>query len=148
VVYSLILRVLAPLCTVLATSGCGDRSTPAAPTPFAVSGTDRTGPPFGPTGSFTLSGVTFATTATESQPVGGVTIYVDVTTPRSWYFFGTVKSDAAGRYSVTGLPEGLIHLWVYESGYAQTCITSVRVTGNAAADVELVPITTLCSVKP
>lgn len=78
-----------------------------------------------------------------SQPVGGVTIYVDVTTPGSWYFFGTVKSDAAGRYSVTGLPEGLIHLWVYESGYAQTCITSVRVTGNAAADVELVPITTL-----
>src|SRR5262245_7763201 len=120
----------------LAGCGNGPTSVPSAPTaPPVVMG----GPTF-PVGPYVVSGA--VTDAVGS--IAGANVNAFVITPGIGYSYmyvhGPLRSDSAGHYRMTDLPEGA-HLWfqVYKDGYVQQCAApSVTIQGDLTMDLALV----------
>ena len=141
------------LCLLLVMSACGEepRSLPTAPTVPTVAGT-----PVGPT--FTLSGVIIERFS--GRPVQGAKVWVWPFTLgqlRSWPPAGmqTTPSDAAGRYTISGLP-ALGPVWVstaqtwgdaFSAPYVHQCVTTVTLQGDATLDVTVSSTTDLVALN-
>ena len=57
-----------------------------------------------------------------------------------WWAHGQLHADAAGRYSISGLPSG-VHVWLqaFQDGYDQQCAVSVpTLQGDTTVDIALV----------
>ena len=140
---SVVMRRAAWLCLLLAMSACGEepRSSPTAPTVPSVPS-----PPVA--GTFTLSGV--ITERFSGLPVQGAKVWIWPFTfaqIRGWPPAGmrTTPSDAAGRYTITGLPS-LGPVWVstaqtwgnpFSAPYMHQCVTTVTVEGDATLDLTI-----------
>lgn len=141
------------LCLLLVMSACGEepRSLTTAPTVPAVPST-----PVGPT--FTLSGVIIERFS--GRPVQGAKVWVSPFTMgqlRSWPPAGmrATPSDAAGRYSISGLPS-LGPIWVstaqtwgdaFSAPYVHQCVTTVTLEGDATLDMTVSSTTDLVTLN-
>lgn len=129
-------RSTAALLVVLTCSGCGGGSRlPSAPS--APSG-PSSGPPYGPTGLLTISGLVLSDNGGGKQAVPSATVEARVDLGTYEYFFGTFAADAAGRYTIPRLPRATVSLYAHRDGYQQPCTHIVDLTSDTALDVELV----------
>ena len=149
-----IMRRAVGLALLLVMSACGEEplSLPTAPTVPNVPST-----PAGPT--FTLSGV--ITERFSGRPVQGATVWVEPfsLTPQvpRWPPAGmrTTSSDAAGRYTISGLPSlgpvwvSTAHTWgnAFSAPYVHQCATTVRVEDDATFDVTVSSTTDLVALN-
>lgn len=91
-------------------AGCGaDRQTPTGPTP---AGTQASSP------TYTVSGVVVESAATNPRPVAGARIQGWISVPGSSYgLFRLPTTDAQGRYQISSVPEGILHINAFKDGY-------------------------------
>ena len=114
-------------------AGCGaDQKTPTAPTPADA-------PASSPT--YTVSGVVVESAVTNPRPVAGARIQGWISVPgMSYGLFRLPTTDAQGRYQISSVPEGILHVNAFKDGYVQPCLAGVRVDRDAELEVELAPI--------
>jgi hypothetical protein len=103
-----------------------------------ASGTSVPVPPPPPLPDATVAGVVYDPVG--GQPVSEVHIYAFVETGLSGFSSGRpIASDAAGRYQLTGLPNGAtVWVAVWKDGYFQQCAAPVlTVHGDLTLDVPI-----------
>jgi hypothetical protein len=83
-----------------------------------------------------LSGVV----STAQGPVKGADISVWVSQSNSGRHFGVVTTDAQGRYSLNGVPQGFVVMYASRGGYTQPCAATLAFNMNATLNIELVSL--------
>ena len=99
---------------------------PTNPSPPAVAPQ----PPQTPTR--TVTGSVWLYSPTAPQPLAGVVAYIWLERPRSSGPAGSVKSDAAGRFSFEPPADALVRLYTRPPGLYQPCLSTVRVDQTEA----------------
>ena len=134
---------------------CGaSQNEPSAPNPTVVTGPATTGPssgcpgyadpthcpPFPTGGSNSISGIVTRWTNGAASTASGIRVsgYV-FKLDGSGYSMGWVVADTTGRYTVTGVPDGMVVLYAYIEGGSQPCAAIASLRGaNATSDIEVV----------
>ena len=143
---TLMVRGVASAAVAMLGAGCGgdtpsttgtavvsDPSTPVTPVPNR--------PPSPTPGSYAITGLV----REAGRPIAGVNVNAWVAEDGGfgyswWWAHGQLHADAAGRYSISGLPSG-VHVWLqaFQDGYDQQCAVSVpTLRGDTTVDIALV----------
>lgn len=102
-------------------------------------------PPIGPTpplaapspSTRAVTGSVWLSSPTGPQPLAGVDVGLWVELPRSAYPAGSVRSNAAGRFSFVTPSDALVRLYARPQGLYQPCLATVRVD-ETEATIQLV----------